>query len=77
MRAALLAVLLSSCVVTEGADAGHTDVTSLSDAGGPRETDCTNGTDDDADGVADCEDVDCRVDPACRSTPSRRPKVGR
>ena len=27
--------------------------------------DCTNGTDDDGDGLADCADPDCAADPAC------------
>ena len=31
---------------------------------GPVE-DCSNGSDDDADGLADCEDPDCLTDPAC------------
>ncbi len=33
--------------------------------------DCSNGTDDDGDGLADCEDVmDCCGDPACSSDPA-------
>ena len=29
------------------------------------ETDCSNGTDDDEDGLTDCDDPDCSDDPAC------------
>jgi hypothetical protein len=36
---------------------------------GREELDCTNGVDDDGDGLADCADPHCRaVDPACRET---------
>jgi len=31
---------------------------------------CSNGTDDDGDGSADCSDADCSSDPACSSGPS-------
>lgn len=33
-------------------------------SGGPVEN-CSNGVDDDGDGLADCEDLDCSSDPAC------------
>ncbi|MDP7114456.1 MAG: hypothetical protein QGH45_20965, partial [Myxococcota bacterium] len=29
------------------------------------ETDCNDGTDEDLDGLTDCEDLDCSTDPAC------------
>lgn len=32
-----------------------------------RETNCTDGIDDDGDGVIDCEDADCAEDPACKT----------
>ncbi|MFH2009580.1 MAG: hypothetical protein ABI333_23510, partial [bacterium] len=32
---------------------------------GPMETSCTNGIDDDGDGLTDCADVDCAGDPSC------------
>ena len=35
-----------------------------------KETDCTNGKDDDGDTVFDCGDSDCKADPTCK--PDRR-----
>ncbi|GMV40003.1 MAG: hypothetical protein AMXMBFR64_17190 [Myxococcales bacterium] len=35
----------------------------------PVEADCTNGTDDDGDGVTDCDDSDCYAAPACAPIP--------
>jgi len=32
----------------------------------PSTENCTNGTDDDCDGLADCSDPDCSADPACQ-----------
>ena len=37
-------------------------------SGGARETDCTNGLDDDGDGRADCADGDCAGSPACNTS---------
>lgn len=42
-----------------GADAGEPDAGTLERACVLREADCANGADDDLDGRADCEDVDC------------------
>ena len=38
---------------------------SISLGGGPLVEDCTNGVDDDGDGLADCADPDCATNPAC------------
>ena len=44
---------------------GNSDL-SISLGGGPAPTeDCTNGVDDDGDGLADCADPDCATNPAC------------
>ena len=34
-------------------------------SGGGGVENCTNGVDDDGDGLADCEDIDCSTNPAC------------
>ena len=36
-----------------------------------RETDCGNGLDDDSDGLADCDDLDCEADEACWECPAQ------
>ncbi len=36
---------------------------------------CANGTDDDADGLTDCNDPDCAADPACRPTSCQMAQV--
>ena len=38
-------------------------------AGAPTPENCTNGVDDDGDGLIDCEDTDCDLDPACAGPP--------
>lgn len=43
---------------------GDMDVTFVPDTG-PGVENCTNGVDDDGDGLADCEDSDCSGNPAC------------
>ena len=45
------------------AGAGTLNITSA--GGGPGAENCTNGTDDDGDGLVDCADPDCANDPAC------------
>ncbi len=43
---------------------------SISLGGGPAPTEnCANGVDDDGDGLIDCEDADCDLDPACIAPP--------
>ena len=37
--------------------------------GAPTPENCTNGVDDDGDGLIDCEDSDCDLDPACITPP--------
>ncbi|MEO2148744.1 MAG: dockerin type I repeat-containing protein [bacterium] len=37
--------------------------------GAPTAENCTNGVDDDGDGLIDCEDADCDLDPACAGPP--------
>ena len=43
---------------------GQMDVTFAPDSG-PGVENCTNGVDDDGDGLADCEDPDCSTNPVC------------
>jgi Zn-dependent metalloprotease len=43
---------------------GQMDVAFVGGGGGAVEN-CTNGVDDDGDGLIDCEDPDCATDPAC------------
>jgi hypothetical protein len=43
---------------------GQMDVAFVGGGGGAVEN-CTNGVDDDGDGLIDCEDPDCAADPAC------------
>ena len=44
---------------------GTSDLTISLGGGGPLVEDCTNGVDDDGDGLADCADPDCATNPAC------------
>ena len=41
----------------------------LTPGGGGTPENCSNGTDDDGDGLTDCDDPDCAGDPNCQSTP--------
>ncbi len=41
------------------------DPAPVEDTKAPVESDCTNGVDDDGDGLADCGDSDCALDPSC------------
>ncbi|MGE4618459.1 MAG: dockerin type I repeat-containing protein [Planctomycetota bacterium] len=49
----------------QAGSAGAGTLTITSGGGGPVSENCTNGTDDDGDGLADCADPDCANDPAC------------
>ena len=44
---------------------GFAGVSGCTCGGGFTETNCSNGQDDDGDGVFDCADNDCSTDPAC------------
>ncbi|MEC9476537.1 MAG: hypothetical protein VX764_05805 [Planctomycetota bacterium] len=48
-----------------GGNAGPGTLVITPGGGGPSAENCTNGTDDDGDGLADCADPDCASDPAC------------
>ena len=47
------------------ADQGPGTLTITVGGGGPTTENCTNGTDDDGDGLIDCADPDCANNPAC------------
>ncbi|MDE0959501.1 MAG: hypothetical protein OSB09_01845 [Planctomycetota bacterium] len=46
-----------------------TGILEITLAGAPTPENCTNGVDDDGDGLIDCEDTDCDLDPACVGAP--------
>ena len=50
-------------------DAGEDSCNCAADCGDPSasETNCTDGVDNDCDGLADCADADCSGDPACET----------
>ncbi|MGE4632985.1 MAG: hypothetical protein AAEJ47_08100, partial [Planctomycetota bacterium] len=52
-----------------GSGVGNGTMSITVGGGGPGTENCTNGTDDDGDGLIDCEDSDCDLDPACVTPP--------
>ncbi|OUU23872.1 MAG: hypothetical protein CBC13_04620, partial [Planctomycetia bacterium TMED53] len=52
-----------------GAGTTGTGTLTITVGAGPVPENCTNGTDDDGDGLVDCEDTDCDQDPACAAPP--------
>jgi hypothetical protein len=55
-------------LIVEGTGTAGTVGITLSAAATTLETDCGNGVDDDADGLVDCDDAQCRADAGCRAS---------
>ncbi|MGE4613286.1 MAG: hypothetical protein AAEJ46_02985, partial [Planctomycetota bacterium] len=56
---------LIRCGGWDGTSSGTGTLTITVTGGGPGAENCTNGTDDDGDGLIDCADPDCANNPAC------------